>query len=145
MDHGTGRPAGWTAAARPGGNSWAWAPGELAELAHVRRELRAVLAGAEAPGVTDDMGDVLVLFLDELMSNALRHGAAPVRGTVRRHDDEWIVEVSDSAVDAPPQPDWERDPVHGGMGLRMIAALARRHGWFVDDGRKHVWATLSGA
>jgi hypothetical protein len=142
MDHRTGRPVGWAvAAAPPGDSSWAWTPGELGELPGVRRELRAGLAVAEPDG-TEETGDLLVLFLDELLSNALRHGAAPVRGTVSRCDGEWVVEVSDSAADAPPQPVHDRDPAHGGMGLRMITALARRHGWFVDDGRKHVWASL---
>ena len=33
-------------------------------------------------------------------------------------------------------------PTYGGLGLYLIAELATDHGWYVDGGRKHVWALL---
>ena len=28
------------------------------------------------------------------------------------------------------------------MGLHLVARLSVAHGWYVDDGAKHVWACL---
>src|SRR5829696_5359920 len=35
-----------------------------------------------------------------------------------------------------------RDPASGGLGLHLVARLSVAHGWYVDDGFKHVWACL---
>ena len=52
------------------------------------------------------------------------------------------MEVSDSATTAPPAPAVGRDPSEGGLGLYLIAELSTHHGWYVDNGCKHVWALL---
>ena len=41
-----------------------------------------------------------------------------------------------------PEPSVDRDPALGGMGLHLVARLSVAHGWYVDDGAKHVWACL---
>jgi anti-sigma regulatory factor (Ser/Thr protein kinase) len=89
-----------------------------------------------------DLLDQLILALDEMASNALRHGGGSVAATVRRTPDAYLVEVSDAATDAPPSPAVGRDPSEGGLGLYLIAELSTQHGWYVRDGHKHVWALL---
>jgi anti-sigma regulatory factor (Ser/Thr protein kinase) len=106
----------------------------------VRRELRRSLDQDEPD---EELAERLVLVLDELLSNALRHGRSPVVGAVHRTDAGWLLLVSDSAPQVPPHPDPERDPAQGGLGLRMVADLGSAHGWCSDGGRKHVWAVLT--
>jgi signal transduction histidine kinase len=101
----------------------------------------AVGAGGGAPGDVD----ALLLVFEELTSNALRHGRSPVWVHVVATARGWLVDVTDSAVDEPPVPAVGRDPADGGLGLYLVARLCRRHGWTVEDGRKHVWACVEAA
>jgi two-component sensor histidine kinase len=89
-----------------------------------------------------DLLDQLILALDEMASNALRHGGGSVEATARLTGDSYLLQVSDSATSAPPAPAVGRDPSEGGLGLYLIAELSTRHGWYVGGGRKHVWALL---
>jgi len=116
-----------------------WHLREVAELPGVRAELRRTAA---AGGPDPDLVDQLVLALDEMASNALRHGGGEVRATVRLTDDAYLIEVSDSAAAAPPTPAVGRDPSEGGLGLYLIAEMATEHGWYVENGTKFVWALL---
>jgi anti-sigma regulatory factor (Ser/Thr protein kinase) len=77
-----------------------------------------------------------------MASNALRHGGGRVRAAVRATAEAYLIEVSDQAASAPPTPAVGRDPSEGGLGLYLIAELATQHGWYVDNGHKHVWALL---
>ena len=100
-------------------------------------------AGTPVPWTPDpDLLDQLVLALDEMASNALRHGGGEVRATVRLTDDAYLIEVSDQAASAPPTPAVGRDPSEGGLGLYLIAEMATEHGWYVESGHKFVWALL---
>lgn len=122
---------------------WHWVPAGLTDLPRIRRELRRRLAeheDAEGPAVADP--DMFVLAVDELMSNALRHGRAPVEVDIGRADDAWLLTVCDRAVEAPPQPEFDRDPAHGGMGLGLVAEAGLREGWYATDAGKHVWVLL---
>ena len=95
------------------------------------------------PGPDEDTaGERLVLAFDELASNALRHGESPVVATVVAGSGGWLLDVSDRAADAMPAPAVDRDPAKGGMGLHLVARLSVAHGWYVDQGSKHVWACL---
>jgi two-component sensor histidine kinase len=85
----------------------------------------------------------MVLLFDELLSNALRHGAAPVLADIGQVGTAWLLMVSDRAAQVPPHPDPDRDPARGGLGLRMVADLASTYGWCSDAGRKHVRAVLT--
>jgi anti-sigma regulatory factor (Ser/Thr protein kinase) len=106
----------------------------------VRAELRR---HADAGRPDPDLLDQVVLALDEMASNALRHGGGGgVRATVRLTDDAYLIEVSDQAADAPPTPAVGRDPSEGGLGLYLIAEMATEHGWYVENGAKFVWALL---
>jgi anti-sigma regulatory factor (Ser/Thr protein kinase) len=83
-----------------------------------------------------------VLALDEMASNALRHGGGEVRAALRLTEDAYLIEVSDQAAAAPPTPAVDRDPSEGGLGLYLIAEMATQHGWYVEAGHKYVWALL---
>ena len=143
----TGHAAGptWPTAVPPQGQeTLVWNLSDLSQLPGVRAELRRhVTAHAPAAGGhVADLRDRLILALDEMASNALRHGDGHVRASVRTTEDAWLLEVADQAWSRPPAPAVGRDPSEGGLGLYLIAELATRHGWYVQDGCKHVWALL---
>ena len=138
----TGQAAGaaWPSASPPPASpALTWHLHHIAELPGVRAQLRR----HEGPGAPDpELLDQVVLALDEMASNALRHGGGEVRATVRLTDDAYLIEVSDQAAGAPPTPAVGRDPSEGGLGLYLIAEMATEHGWYVEDGAKFVWALL---
>ena len=123
----------------PAAPALTWTLRDVAELPAVRAQLRrhTVADASDA-----DMLDQLVLALDEMASNALRHGGGEVQATVRLTDDAFLIEVSDQAATAPPTPAVGRDPSEGGLGLYLIAEMATEHGWYVESGHKFVWALL---
>jgi anti-sigma regulatory factor (Ser/Thr protein kinase) len=116
----------------------------VGELPRVRAEVRRFVTAQDpdaGPGAAD-LHDRLVLALDEMASNALRHGGGGVRAVLRTTGDAWLIDVSDGAQDCPPAPAVGRDPSEGGLGLYLIAELATAHGWYADAGCKHVWALI---
>jgi anti-sigma regulatory factor (Ser/Thr protein kinase) len=120
-----------------------WELRDVGELPRVRAELRRhATANQAGEGADRDLVDQVVLALDEMASNALRHGGGDVRATVGLTEDSYLLEVSDQATGAPPAPAVGRDPSEGGLGLYLIAELSTRHGWYVEDAHKHVWALL---
>ncbi len=130
----------WPSARPPAApERFAWDLRVVAELPDVRAELRTHLG---APHLAD-LRDRLVLALDEMASNALRHGGGAVRASVRPLGDAWLIEVRDGAPGTPPSPAIGRDPSEGGLGLYLIAELATAHGWYATAGAKHVWAVLA--
>jgi anti-sigma regulatory factor (Ser/Thr protein kinase) len=122
----------------PATDGLSWELAGLAQLPQVRAELRAHLG----PGADAELRDRLVLALDEMASNALRHGGGGVQASVRRAGSAWLLQVCDQAPDQPPTPAVGRDPSEGGLGLYLIAELASAHGWYVEGDVKHVWAVL---
>jgi anti-sigma regulatory factor (Ser/Thr protein kinase) len=122
----------------------AWDLRDVAELPRVRAQLRHHLAqrALHTGTYSAELRDHLVLALDEMASNALRHGGGHVAATVRETETSYLIEVSDAAAAAPPTPAVGRDPSEGGLGLYLIAELATAHGWYVRNGAKHVWALL---
>ncbi|MGY1593277.1 ATP-binding protein [Geodermatophilus sp. SYSU D00708] len=116
-------------------------PGSTADLAVLRRRVRAALHDGSLPTGTDD-GERLLLVVEELVSNALRHGRPPVHVTVTAAALGWLVAVSDAAPSRPPTPALDRDPGRGGMGLSLVARICGARGWVVEDGRKVVWARV---
>jgi anti-sigma regulatory factor (Ser/Thr protein kinase) len=127
----------------PAGDGWDWELTSVAELPRVRQDLRRGLAAASGGHHdTAEVDEAVVLAFDEMASNALRHGGGGVRARVRPTPDAWLIEVRDAAASRPPQPAVGRDPSQGGLGLYLIAEMARDHGWHVADGHKAVWALL---
>ncbi|MFF6861857.1 ATP-binding protein [Streptomyces ardesiacus] len=97
----------------------------------------------------DSVGDIAVLLVSELVTNALRHAAGPIGVRLVREAAAadgaagiLLVEVSD------PLPDPPRERVAGpddeaGRGLQLLAAVAR--GWGTRPGGtgKTVWFELA--
>ena len=130
---------GWPPASPP--PAWdglSWQLSDVAQLPRMRDELRRshVVDGAA------DLRDRLVLVLDEMASNALRHGGGRVLAAVRRTGDAFLIAVTDGDSATPPTPAVDRDPAQGGLGLYLIAELSTAHGWYVDGDAKTVWAVL---
>ena len=90
----------------------------------------------------EELAERVVLVLDELASNGLRHGSPPVTVQLGNHPDGWLVIVSDAAVDHLPTPAFDRPAGQGGYGLHVIAELAAAHGIYRDGVAKSVWALL---
>ena len=137
--------AAWPSAVPPDADDeLLWELSGVGELPRVRAEVRRHLA-ARHPGADAhlaDLHDRLILALDEMGSNALRHGGGGVRARVQRTPGAWLIEVRDSAPHTPPRPAIGRDPSQGGLGLYLIAEMADAHGWHLADGQKSVWALL---
>ena len=125
------------------GEVWRWNLGGVSELPAARAVLRGRLDVVGFPREPDDpAAERLILAFDELASNALRHGECPVVATVVAGSGGWLLDVSDRAPDVMPTPAVDRDPAQGGLGLHLVARLSVAHGWYVDEGAKHVWACL---
>jgi anti-sigma regulatory factor (Ser/Thr protein kinase) len=144
----TGRAAGpvWPSATPPAAqDGLTWDLADVAELPRVRAEVRrhAVDTARADDAHAEDLRDQLVLALDEMASNALRHGGGrSVSASVRLTDEAYLIEVSDEAASSPPVPAVDRDPSEGGLGLYLIAELATAHGWYARGNHKYVWALL---
>jgi two-component sensor histidine kinase len=119
-----------------------WPLTTLGELTLLRMQLRDQSMPHAPPAAHDDDVDRLLLAFEELTSNGLRHGKAPVHVTVTTTADGWLIDVTDAATDQPPTPAIDRDPANGGLGLHLVARLCASHGWSVDTNRKHVWAYI---
>jgi len=145
--HVTGQASGpvWPTACPPPARPLVrWELTDVAELPTVRAALRRHLHAAAPSAVraTTELRDQMILALDEMASNALRHGGGQVEASVHVTDDAYLIEVSDRAAAAPPTPAVDRDPSEGGLGLYLIAELASQHGWYARQGAKYVWALL---
>ena len=88
--------------------------------------------------------DDLKLIVSELVTNAVRYGAPPVRVAVAA--DEATVTVT--VVDGDPERPVRREPgsdAEGGRGLLLIDLLAVEHGVRDEPPGKAVWAAVSKA
>jgi anti-sigma regulatory factor (Ser/Thr protein kinase) len=136
----------WQPARPPQGYRELWCQElhSLGELSRLRARLRRTLTGSGtvAQPEREHWSERLVLIADELTSNALRHGGPPVAASLNRRDDEWLVCVSDSSTEVPPEPARGRDPGKGGFGLYLVADLSSSHGWWGNRGAKQVWAVV---
>lgn len=128
----------------PASDCTSWSPRHLRDLPAVRREFRAwtTAAGDSSSELRENRVEESVLALDELMSNALRHGRAPIEVRVCLSRGGVLLQVADRAAEDPPRPTSTRDPGDGGMGLGIIADLALDCGWFAADEQKVVWAVM---
>ena len=142
---GRGSASIWPSATPPAAeDGQTWELSDVAQLPHVRAEVRrhAASTALRADPTGEDLRDQMVLALDEMASNALRHGGGGVRAGLRLTPDSYLIEVTDAATSSPPTPAVGRDPSEGGLGLYLIAELATAHGWYRRADVKVVWALL---
>lgn len=135
----------WVEARPPRGcDCTSWYPQHLRDLPTVRRGFRAwvTVAAEDSPALRENRVEESVLALDELMSNALKHGRTPVEVEVCASEGGVLLQVADRAAENPPRPTSTRDPSDGGMGLGMIADFALDCGWFASGDHKVVWAVM---
>ena len=138
----------WECTRLPHGFTELWCQNlhSLSELAGLRARLRRTMTGSATVERPDQehWSERLVLIADELSSNALRHGGAPVAAALSRVEDRWLIAVSDSSPDVPPTPAQGRDPGKGGVGLYLVADLSVAHGWTTAGrGQKTAWAVVT--
>lgn len=89
----------------------------------------------------DERCDDLALAVSELITNAIRHGEAPVDLEVLPRDDGVRIEVSDGSPEplALTEPD---ELATGRRGLQLVDAVAVRWGWRRTEQGKLVWCEL---
>ena len=111
------------------------------EVGRARRALARVL---HQWGVIGDSADLAILMTSELVTNAIRHGAAPVLLKAGLADRSLRVEVQDLLCDGvelhDPAPDDE-----DGRGLQIVDVLSDLWGWGPHERGKQVWFVVATA
>lgn len=108
------------------------------------RGRHAVTEVLDAWGCPPDVREDLLLVVSELVTNAVVHGAEPIRVTMVRAEQRVRVEVTDGATESSPRgnPRPSAD-AENGRGLSVVTRLAVAWGWRASPGRgKTVWAEL---
>ena len=108
------------------------------------RGRHAVTAVLDAWGCEPGSREDLLLVVSELVTNAVVHGAEPIRVTMVRAPERVRVEVTDGAAAASPHGN-PRPPTDAetGRGLSVVTRLAVAWGWRATPGNgKTVWAEL---
>jgi len=105
-------------------------------------EARRLVAGYLRERGEDD-GEVAVLLVSELVTNAILYGRAPLELRAHTEGSALRVEVRDQEPTSPPvlRYDVELTEV-GGRGLQLVDTLADRWGWSEEDQGKVVWFEL---
>ena len=95
-------------------------------------------------GVRGDQLDVARLLATELVTNAMLHGAPPIRISAHRSNAVVRIEVSDASPQLPlPRPFDVEAPT--GHGILLVERLARRWGVEPVDTGKTVWFEVIGS
>lgn len=115
--------------------SW-WLPAEPAVVARARELSRRTLM---AWGL-DALVDITELLVSELVTNALRYGAGPIRLRLLRGR-VLLCEVADAGTTLPKMRE-ARDTDEGGRGLQLVNQLAERWGSRKSGHGKTVWFEL---
>lgn len=102
---------------------------------------RAVAECAARLGL-DEVVDDLLLVVSELVTNAVRHGAPPVRLELLADADVVRVAVGDGNPGLP-RPRLVDDDAEGGRGMVLVEMLAREHGVRAQPPGKTVWASVT--
>ncbi|WBP91878.1 SpoIIE family protein phosphatase [Kitasatospora cathayae] len=100
--------------------------------------VRAVAIRRIADWGLDEAAFVTELVLSELVTNAIRYGAAPIRVRLL-YDRTLICEVSDGSSTAP-HLRYAVEEDEGGRGLFLVAQLTERWGVRYTPGGKIIWA-----
>ncbi|MFI0408850.1 ATP-binding protein [Actinomadura sp. 3N508] len=148
------RSAGGRARRAAGEDAAAFAAWDLAAEPAAASRARGLTRRALREWHVTDPGDVndVVLIVDELVTNAVLHGAGPVRLALHLRGDRLDGEVRDAAptgrtagtgplTGAAPAAPRVLDWAEAGRGLLLVAALATRYGTRPEPPGKTVWFT----
>ncbi len=118
----------------------------IAELGSGPREVsrarRALARALDQWGVGGDSADVAILLTSELVTNAIRHGAAPILLSAGFQASSLRVEVQDRVDGGVEMHDPDLDD-EDGRGLQLVDVLADQWGWISHQRGKQVWFVLS--
>ncbi|MEV7978620.1 SpoIIE family protein phosphatase [Streptomyces sp. NPDC086519] len=109
-------------------------PADPAAVSEVRAKVTRQLADWDLDGLSF----ATELILSELVTNAIRHGRAPIRVQLLR-DRTLICEVSDASTTSP-HLRYAASTDEGGRGLFLVAQLAERWGTRYTPAGKVIWA-----
>jgi anti-sigma regulatory factor (Ser/Thr protein kinase) len=122
-----------------------WTLDNFAGLRPLRVSIRQALA--EQPplhsGAADDISERLTIVATELATNAIAHTRPPTVVQLSRTATTYIVEVRDNDPWLVPHFAEKRFTGGAGLGLHMARKLSVGMGWYIDDGRKYVWAQVA--
>jgi anti-sigma regulatory factor (Ser/Thr protein kinase) len=104
---------------------------------------RAMARAAELWLLDRELTETALLLVSEVATNAIRHGAPPVRLSLRLEPDRLRVEVTDSSPTLPHLSHAGPDQI-GGRGLQIVQQLAAKWGAQPSARRigKTVWFDL---
>ena len=85
--------------------------------------------------------DDVVLLVSEMVTNAVRYAAPPVRLEISAGEEDVVVAVCDGSPE-PPAPRSPGEEAEGGRGMLLVDLLTQDHGVRVDPPGKAVWARL---
>lgn len=102
-----------------------------------------VTAWADRVGLPE-LRDDLALLVSEMVTNAVRHAAAPVSLEVEGDGETVLIAVSDGSARAPLARDADAD-AEGGRGLLLVDLLSSAHGVRPEATGKTVWAAVTRA
>jgi hypothetical protein len=119
-----------------------WVVQSPLELREMRASLRAIVpAILSAPGpASPSLSASMEVAATELATNALVHSRPPAIVQLRRHADQFVLDVADHHPSRVPYFADARAPGDGGLGLRLVRDTAAHVGYYVAAGQKHVWA-----
>lgn len=109
-------------------------------------EARRVAGAAAQPYLEPDQFAAFELVVSEIVSNAVRHGAAPdgrIKMSVTPKDGYMCLQVTDTGPGLVPRPGaMAPEPDDGGFGLFIVEQLTRRWGVTREGSRTRVWCEL---
>ena len=105
-------------------------------------EARRLVAGYLRDRGEED-GEVAVLLVSELVTNAILYGHGPLELRAHTEGSALRIEVRDQEPTSPPvlRGDAELTEI-GGRGLQLVDTLADRWGWAAEESGKVVWFEL---
>ncbi|GAA1261576.1 hypothetical protein GCM10009677_11440 [Sphaerisporangium rubeum] len=112
-------------------------PHDAAAISGARDQVKEVLRAWQITELTDDV----LLVVGELLGNAVRHGAPPIRVSLWGTPRDFCVRVTDQGAEMPRLLHLDTEAVHR-RGLAIVAALADEYGVNPLPGGtgKTVWA-----